>query len=131
MVLFYYFFLFSGKRLFPFLLPIFCVSFGVVVIFVVRPGLCSHGSCSRSDYYLTDAEMYERSGGRRSSLYEGDNNDPPGEFNRSAYGFNTSRSVFVMHNRKITTVSLSFFLHFDRRTLVLIVFSCFFVSFVA
>ncbi|XP_059352135.1 protein transport protein Sec16A-like isoform X3 [Daphnia carinata] len=45
----------------------------------------------RSDYYLTEAEMYERSGGRRSSLYEGENNDPAGDFNRSAYGFNTSR----------------------------------------
>ncbi len=45
--------------------------------------------------------MYERSGGRRSSLYEGENNDPAGDFNRSAYGFNTSRSVFVMHNPKV------------------------------
>lgn len=58
------------------------------------------GSCSRSDYYLMEAEMYERSGGRRSSLYEGDNNDPASEFNRSAYGFNTSRSVFVKHNHE-------------------------------
>ena len=41
--------------------------------------------------------MYERSGGRRSSMYEGDNNDPAGDYNRSAYGFNTSRSVFQMH----------------------------------
>ena len=45
--------------------------------------------------------MYERTGGRRSSLYEGDNNDPGGDFNRSAYGFNTSRSVFMMHNPKV------------------------------
>lgn len=46
----------------------------------------------RSDYYLTEAEYYERSGGRRSSLYEGDNNDAVSDFDRS-YGFNTSRSV--------------------------------------
>ena len=52
---------------------------------------------SSSDYYLDSGDAYDRSGGRRSSLYEGesghDHRDPAGDFNRSAYGFNTSRSV--------------------------------------
>ena len=60
----------------------------------------------RSDYYLTEAEMYERSGGRRSSLYDGETNDP--DFNRS-YGFNTSRSVFSQGN-----IQLFFFSSYNK-----------------
>ena len=50
---------------------------------------------SRPDYYLDAVDPYERSGGRRSSLYDGENDhrDLAGDFNRSAYAFNTSRSV--------------------------------------
>jgi len=71
---------------------IFCSS---ILVAFLSPILI--GDSSRSDYYLDSGDAYERSGGRRSSLYEGesghDHRDPAGDFNRSAYGFNTSRSV--------------------------------------